>query len=219
MLKLFLLQSIYFTPATWAGADLEIYQAFNCSTYLTQFRYKGTTPEEPLEILTPRLILRSAGDSDYDSIVKLYSDIETVQKLFGHWQTWDRRDSWMEHRRLMSHPRDRTQSNPSVLRFFQFVIALRVNNKAIGTGSLRQYADRWEFSVAVMQEYRNQGYATERLEGLISFVRSFQPDATFRAEVLATNLESQAVLKKFKFRKDKSSQGKTVWTYWLYPER
>lgn len=168
-----------------------------------------------MEILTPRLILRTAADSDYNSMAHVYSDLETIYNLFGRWRAWTSHESRIQHQRLMSGHRERPYED--IIAMWDFVIALKTNNKMIGAGSIQHYPDFWEFSVVLDPRYRGQGYAAERLEAIIRFVREIDPNARIRVRVLKTNFESQSLIKRFKFKQEQTADPK-VNTYWLEPQ-
>jgi|GEM_PF-6867284 len=209
---------------TQQEAKIQIHQAFNCSTFLRlPVPFASSTPEEPMEILTPRLIMRTAADSDYNSIAPIYEDLETYRNLHGYWHMWNSEDTRKKHQELLRGIRQQPRRKPgqvildNYLRKWEFVMALRENNKMIGISTIKQYADRWEFSAVIAPKYRGQGFASERLAALIKFVRQIDPQARIYAEVLKTNFEIQSVIRKFRFRKAANNHPERD-SYWLEPE-
>lgn len=121
-----------------------------------------------MEVLyTERLMLRPFEERDYDDVLRIVSDEDTVRYMYY----WGRPGSTPESdakRFIYEHAIAGWQAEP--VRMREFALVLRGTDTVIGDASIEYIDDRRaEIGWILDKAYRGQGYATEAGERLLRF--------------------------------------------------
>ncbi|TDM14004.1 GNAT family N-acetyltransferase [Macrococcus bovicus] len=118
-----------------------------------------------------------------------------------------------QHQRFFQHLQ-KLAIDPTLKGWDAWIVQLK-NGTYIGDigfkGKPNQYQEI-EVGYGFEEAYRGQGYATESVGALISYVRSINPELTIKAECLKENKASIRVLEKLGFRQIHQDEVMYYWT-------
>lgn len=147
-------------------------------------------------IESSRVRLRHIENSDIDSLYDIFSDAEAM-RFFGSLPFAERADA-------VNYLAD-INENFNKKTLFQWGIALKSNNRIIGTSTIF-HADekhrRAEIGYALNREFWGKGYVTEALNSLFRFAFEELKLHRIEADVDPRNAASIKILEKFGFQKE-----------------
>ncbi|MBR1586127.1 MAG: GNAT family N-acetyltransferase [Clostridia bacterium] len=117
-------------------------------------------------LTTDRLILRPFQEADFDTILRIASDPDTVKYLYF----WGRNGitPQQDAHRFLTHALEEWGKNPVAMR--EYCVILKETGEAIGDASVEIYDDTSaEIGWILLPEYRGKGYATEAGRAMMDF--------------------------------------------------
>lgn len=151
------------------------------------------------------ILLREFSIEDVDSIYEITSQPEVYEFLPDWHSTKDQRLDWVTNYEIPSN-KDFLSAVPNIRgqNYLKLGIILKETDQFIGfcnTGIKEELSEpNREISYAISKHYRNRGYTTNAVKGLIKYLFENTDEAQLNAVVLPHNESSNKVIQKCGFR-------------------
>lgn len=148
-----------------------------------------------MELLTPRLILRTVCLEDAAAYFEMFSDAESTKYWWEPaWTNFDQATSRIQH--LVS-----TIQEPELA----LSVVLRENGEVIGTGNLFQISKtcrRAEIGYSIRRDYWGQGFGSEVVAGIVEHAFATLGLNRLEADIDPNNVGSAKVLERNGFHRE-----------------
>lgn len=151
------------------------------------------TPVPPIQLFTPRCMLREVSEADLSQILALHNDKDTQKYAWVNGlQTLEENRKWLENMQ---------EQYKNLLGFL--AIEHKQSGAFMGLAGIRSRPDlssQYDVAYRLLPEYRNLGYATEATAELLVYAFGKLKITHIQAQVHYENMASLRVLEKLHFK-------------------
>lgn len=146
-----------------------------------------------IQLETERLILRELEENDAEEMFKNWANDDEVSKYVR----WSTHKNVEETRAYIKDERERCKTD----NYYNWGIVLKENNELIGTiGAFPSEDNRIEIGYNISKKHWRNGYTTEALKKVLSYLSSEKNITRFRCGHAVLNPASGAVMRKAGFK-------------------